>query len=214
MVQKAVAAAHHSRFGAGGARWHNLEYEGIADTVFGGVYRREVFARIGVFDRELVRNQDDEFNLRLTRAGGKIWQSPRIRSWYQPRKTLGALFHQYFQYGYWKVRVIHKHKLPASIRHLVPASFVLALVLLPIVALVWRPAGWAWLALAATYAFGSLAASVRAARRAGGNLFPLMPLVFACYHFGYGVGFLAGVRDTLLPRRAPLRFSQTITRSR
>src|SRR5438552_1613745 len=71
-LQQAIAAAHHSPFSVGGARWHNPDYEGPADTVFGGVYRREVFARIGFFDEELVRNQDDEFNLRLVRAGGKI----------------------------------------------------------------------------------------------------------------------------------------------
>src|SRR5688572_1516136 len=90
-TQRAIAAAYHSPFSAGGARWHNPEYEGPADTVFGGVYRCEVFERIGFFDEGLVRNQDDEFNLRLTRAGGKIWQSPRIRSWYQPRSSLLSL---------------------------------------------------------------------------------------------------------------------------
>src|SRR5712671_5833877 len=122
-LQRAIAAAHHSPFSVGGARWHNPNYEGPADTVFGGVYRREVFARIGLFDEQLARNQDDELNFRLIRAGGKIWQSPAIRSWYRPRGSLVALFRQYRQYGYWKVRVIQKHRMPASWRHLVPASF-------------------------------------------------------------------------------------------
>ena len=72
----------------------------------------------GIFDEHLVRNQDDEFNLRLIRAGGKIWQSPDIVSWYSPRATLKALFVQYFQYGFWKAAVIRKHKLPGSWRHL------------------------------------------------------------------------------------------------
>ena len=49
-LQQAIAVAHHSPFAVGGARWHNPEYEGPADTVFGGVYRREVFDRIGLFD--------------------------------------------------------------------------------------------------------------------------------------------------------------------
>ena len=68
--------------------------------------------------------------VRLMRAGAKLWQSPRIRSWYYPRASLRALFNQYAQYGYWKVRVIQKHKLPASIRHLVPGSFVASLMIL------------------------------------------------------------------------------------
>ena len=121
-VQQAIALAHHSGFSVGGARWHDPEYEGPADTVFGGVYRREVFDRIGLFDEELVRNQDDEFNLRLVQQGGKIWHSPRIKSWYSPRRTLSALFRQYLQYGYWRVRVIQKRKAAASVRQFVPGS--------------------------------------------------------------------------------------------
>ena len=74
-----------------------------------------------------IDNQDDEHNLRIIRGGGKVYQSPKIRSWYRPRGTLAALFKQYLQYGYWKVRVIQKHKLPASIRHLVPGAFLLTL---------------------------------------------------------------------------------------
>jgi glycosyltransferase involved in cell wall biosynthesis len=212
-VQRAVAAAHHSRFGAGGARWHNPTYEGVADTVFGGVYRRDVFTRIGLFDRELVRNQDDEFNLRLLRSGGKIWQSPRIRSWYRPRATLRALFHQYFQYGYWKVRVIQKHRLPASVRHLMPGAFVLSFVLLPAVGLLWRPALILWAIQVSAYAFASIVAGIRASRRSGGGVWWLMPAVFACYHFGYGLGFLAGLRDLIVSRESAPEFSHTLTRS-
>jgi glycosyltransferase involved in cell wall biosynthesis len=129
-IQRAIAAAHHSPFAVGGARWHDPDYEGPADTVFGGFYKREVFERIGLFDETLVRNQDDEFNLRLARAGGRIWHSPKVRSWYRPRGSLSALFRQYMQYGYWKVRVIQKHKLPASWRHLVPGGFVVTLLVL------------------------------------------------------------------------------------
>ena len=94
-LQRAIAATHHSAVLGGGARWHNPDYDGPADTVFGGIYRREVFERIGLFDEQFVRNQDDEFNLRLTRAGGTIWQSPKLKSWYTPRGSLGALFRQY-----------------------------------------------------------------------------------------------------------------------
>ena len=45
-----------------------------------------------MFDEELVRNQDDELNLRITLSGGKIWQSKEIRSWYYPRPSLRSLF--------------------------------------------------------------------------------------------------------------------------
>jgi succinoglycan biosynthesis protein ExoA len=202
-LQRAIAAAHHSPFSVGGARWHNPSYEGPADTVFGGVYRREVFAQIGLFDEELVRNQDDEFNLRLTRAGGKIWQSPRIKSCYRPRQSLGGLFRQYLQYGYWKVRVIQKHKMPASVRHLIPGCFVSLVILLPLMAL-WLPiAFWGWVGLVGVYSFSNVLVSLFTAARHGWALFPVLPLVFACYHFAYGYGFLRGIWDFVVLRRGP-----------
>jgi len=212
-VQRAAAAAHHSPFSVGGARWHDCEYEGPADTVFGGVYRRQVFETIGPFDTELIRNQDDELNLRLTRTHGKIWQSPRIRSWYSPRGTFRALFQQYEQYGYWKVRVIQKHKIPASPRHLVPGAFVLGLLSLPVAATIWPVAGLVWLILAGAYGICSLIASLAAAKRAGWDILWLMPPVFAAYHVGYGVGFLLGIRDFFIFRRGPAGFSRKITRT-
>src|SRR5262245_36497679 len=132
-VGTAIAAAFQSSFATGGALGHDPNYSGPVDTVYLGCWPREVFDRVGMFDEELVRNQDDEFNLRLARSGGKIWKSTRIKSWYHPRETLPWLFSQYVQYGYWKVRVIQKHKFPASLRHVIPACFILELIILPVI---------------------------------------------------------------------------------
>lgn len=212
VVGQAIAAAFHSPFAVGGARGHNARHEGLVDTVYLGCWLRKVFDHFGFFDEELVRNQDDEFNLRLTRAGGKIWQSPRIRSWYQPRNSLLSLWRQYQQYGYWKVRVIQKHQLPASVRHLIPGFFVLALILLPVWGLWWPFALWCWLALLGVYIVTTLGASLLTAARTQWNIVPLLPLVFACYHFSYGYGFLRGIWDFLLRRRGPARRYSDLTR--
>jgi succinoglycan biosynthesis protein ExoA len=212
MVGNAIAAAFQSPFASGNRRGHNPDYGGIVDTVYLGCWPRHVFDRIGFFDEELVRNQDDEFNLRLTRAGGKIWQSPLIKSWYTPRSSLIALFRQYVQYGYWKVRVIQKHRLPASVRHLIPSVFVLSLAVLTGAA-PWSPfAAWASIALVSVYLVFSLVVSSITAARAGWVLLPLMPLVFACYHFAYGFGFLRGVWDFVILRRAPHPSYTAVTR--
>jgi succinoglycan biosynthesis protein ExoA len=213
LVSRAIAAAFQSPFSAGGATGHDPSYEGSVDLVYLGCWRREVCDRIGLFDEELVRNQDDEFNFRLKLAGGKIWQSPRIKSWYKPRGSLCALFKQYMQYGYWKVRVIQKHRMPASLRHLVPGMFVLLMLVLPLVALWWSLAGWAWLALMGIYTLGNVAASSLTAARQGWNLFLLLPCVFACYHFGYGLGFLHGIWDLVVLRRRPSRTYTELTRA-
>jgi succinoglycan biosynthesis protein ExoA len=200
-LQSAICAAYHSPFAVGGARFHQVEYEGEVDTVTYGCWPRKVFDQIGFFDEELIRNQDDEFNLRLKRRGGKIWQSPRIMSWYKPRSSLRSLFRQYMQYGYWKVRVIQKHRMPASARHLVPGSFVLSLMVLPLISLWWPLAAWAWLGLVGVYSVCNSAVSMLIAARQQWNLLPLLPLVFACYHFSYGYGFLRGVWDFVILQR-------------
>lgn len=224
LLQRGIAAAYHSPFSTGGARFHDEDYEGPVDTVTYGCWRKETLIRLGLFDETLVRNQDDELNLRLTRAGGKIWQSPGIRSWYQPRNSLSGLFRQYFQYGFWKVAVIRQHRLPASWRHLVPGAFVLAnLTLAIVVPLAWalgatsfaRWLGWGWALETSAYLALLLAASVTSAAKRGWDLLPILPAVFAVYHVSYGLGFLVGMAH-FLPRRSarpgPGRLFTEVTR--
>jgi len=93
-MERAIAAAYHSPFAVGGALFHNVEYEGYVDTVPYGCWWKSSFERYGLFDDELARNQDDEHNLRIIRGGGRIWQTPQIKSWYRQRGSLGALFRQ------------------------------------------------------------------------------------------------------------------------
>ncbi len=205
-VQRAIAAAFSSGFAVGGGRSHRSDYEGPVDTVYLGCWPKHVLEGIGGFDEELVRNQDDELNLRLSRAGGRIWQSPRIRSWYTPRDSLRLLLRQYFQYGYWKVRVIQKHRLPASVRHLIPGGFAGALLGLAVLATVWAPSRAALLLLVGLYVMAAGLAAVITAARSEWSILPLLPVVFACYHLGYGFGFLAGVWDFLVLRKGG-RFS-------
>ncbi len=232
-VGEAIAAAFQSRFAVGGARSHAPQYEGEVDTVYLGCWRKEVFQRFGGFDEALARNQDDEHNLRIIRGGGRVWQSPRIRSWYHSRTSLSGLFRQYLQYGYWKVQVIRKHGKPASLRHLAPGVFVLTLLLLVLVsglgiaASIWGPgnqglgAAWSWVpgaglvllaALMAAYGLALIVASVQTAWRTKWKFLPVLPLVFCCYHFGYGFGFLKGVLDQAILMRSASASMTGLTR--
>lgn len=228
LVQQAIAVAHHCWFAVGGARWHNASYEGPADTVFGGAYRRSVFDQIGLFDEELVRNQDDELNLRLIRSGGRIWHSPAIRSRYSPRNSLFHLWRQYFQYGYWKVRVIQKHRMPASVRHFVPGGFVLTLLVLAALTCLGGAlslaleTAWIWHAFSVSgralglvlsvYLVAAVFAAIGCGTRHGWSVVLLLPLVFACYHFAYGIGFLRGVFDFMIRREGQATICSSLSR--
>ena len=209
---RAIAAAFQSPFAVGGARGHDPDYEGLVDTVYLGCWRRDVFDRIGFFDEELVRNQDDEFNLRLIRAGGKVWQSPKIQSWYAPRNSLKTLWRQYLQYGYWKVRVMKKHRLPASWRHVVPACFVSCVFLLTVLSLWSSAAASVLLGLMISYCVCVVLASVATASSRGWELLPILPAVFACFHWSYAYGFLYGIWDFVLVGRKPSMSKTALTR--
>ena len=94
-----------SVFGVGNAHFRTGGKSGHVDTVAFGAYRREVFERVGFFDEELARNQDDEFNYRVVQGGFKIFLDPAIQSDYFVRGSISKLYKQYDQYGYWKVFV-------------------------------------------------------------------------------------------------------------
>ena len=207
-----IAAAFGSRFGAGGAASRRVDFSGEVDTVYLGAWRREELLRLGGFDETLVRNQDDELALRIVRGGGRIWQSAAIRSWYVPRASFAALFRQFWQYGYWKVAVIRKHRLPAAPRQLVPFAFVAVLAGLALAAPWSAFAARGLAAAAATYGLAALAAAAavappwrQPARWLG------VAWAFGCMHFGYGLGFARGLADQLLRRRAGAR-ATTLTR--
>jgi succinoglycan biosynthesis protein ExoA len=197
LLGRAIAAAFRVPFCTGGGKAHDASYEGEVDTVYLGCWARPVFDRAGLFDPDLVRNQDDEFNFRLKRAGGRIWQSPRIKSSYTPRASLKGLFRQYMQYGFWKVAVMRKHRAVASLRHLVPVMFVLANLVLAVAVAIPSPARLyalaAWALMLAAYLCAALVAAAAVAREDGWEILPILPAVFLTYHFAYGFGFLCGL---------------------
>lgn len=199
-TQRAIAAAFQSRWLAGGALSRQIDYSGWVDTVYLGCWPRATFERHGGFDESLVRNQDDEHNLRIVRGGGRIWQDARIRSAYRPRASIGALFRQYLQYGYWKPFVMKKHGQAAALRHLLPGLYVFVLGLMVVALPLGMPLA-APLGLAGLHAAAVVAASLLIAARSGWGLMPRLLAVVAAYHYGYGIGSLLGWVDVL--RGAP-----------
>lgn len=201
-VGETIALAFQSSFSSGGAKSHNETYKGYLDTVWGGFYKKEVFEKVGLFDEELVRNQDDELNYRLIKVGGKIWQTPEIRYSYICRNSLKRLFFQYLQYGYWKVKVIQKHKLPASVRHVIPACFVLFFVVLACLSSFSVYARNFFLVLVGTYsALNVFFTFLVCSKFSRLKYMPLLPVVFSAYHFAYGMGFLGAMVEHLFFRK-------------
>ena len=189
---KAIALAMSSPFGVGNALFRYAQEEMYVDTVAFGAYKKDVLEDIGYFDEELVRNQDDEINYRVTKKGYKILLSPTIRSYYYSRDSLKKLWRQYFQYGFWKVRVMQKHGKTASIRHLVPLCFVLFNILGIVLGLFFKPIRAIWLLEVAVYILFAVLAANKVSKGSKGT-FKYIPIIFFILHSSYGLGFLQGL---------------------
>ena len=189
---KAVARVTSSPFGIGGAKFHYLQEEAVVDTVYMGAWPRSVFEHNGLFDEEMVRNQDDEFNFRLRRNGGKIILSPAIRSTYFNRSTPKGLIKQYFQYGFWKIRVLQKHPRQMRLYHFAPLGLILVLLVSLDASIFSNKYFVVFASVVVLYAGASLASVTRISGLSGlrQRLFAMTaaPMI----HLSYGSGFLIG----------------------
>lgn len=190
---EAISIAMSSSFGVGGSAFRTVnDREMYTDTVAFPGYTREIIERAGPYNEELVRNQDDEYNYRIRKLGGRILLSPNIRSRYYSRSTFRSLWRQYFQYGYWKVRILQMHPKQMSLRQFAPLIFVLALLFTALLALLTPFGQWPLIALICIYLIANFAASAFSARGKFA-LIPIVSLSFAILHLSYGFGFLLGV---------------------
>jgi glycosyltransferase involved in cell wall biosynthesis len=189
---RVIAAAMRSGFGIGNSALRACQTEGYVSHLAFPCYPKRIFEKVGSFDEEMVKNQDDEFNFRLRKAGGSIYFAPEIRSYYYVRPSLRTLWNQYFRFGLYKVRVFQKHPAQLSLRHFVPAALVAGLVLSLSLALFDQLFGYVFLFTALAYVAASLIASFLICRRQGFKYFLVLPAVFATLHFSYGAGFIWG----------------------
>lgn len=190
---RVLALVTQSRFGLGGAalRYRESEIREV-DTVYLGIYPRSILEAIGLYDEELIRDQDDELNYRLRACGGRILMSPALRTSYLNSPSLRRFVRQHFLYGYWKARVCQKHPKLMSWRHFVPPLFALALLGgIPLSFL----DGWIavlTLGIAGAYVIGAVGASLASGLQAGWRYASVLPMAFALLHLSWGLGFLAG----------------------
>lgn len=200
----ALALAHplgvgnsHFRIGCAAPRW--------VDTVPFGCYRREVFARVGGFDEELVRNQDDEFNHRLRQHGGTVLLVPDVVAYYYARRSRRQVWRMFYQYGYFKPLAARKLGRVATARQLAPPALVVGGVGGALLAALWSPALVPWLALVAVYQLVIAGAAARAVPQHGPRRALAFASVVPLLHVSYGLGFLRGLWDAWLApgRHAP-----------
>lgn len=191
-IGKGISLAMSSPFGVGNALFRYSKKEAFVDTVAFGAYRRSVLDKAGYFDEELVRNQDDELNLRVRENGCKILLSPKIKSYYYSRASYKKLWKQYFQYGFWKVRVFQKHKKVPQVRHLVPMLFVIFNIFGLLSKFISIYLFMCYLLILLIYLALALFQSLKLGIKNKTSFLSIL-ITFPILHLSYGLGFLEGL---------------------
>ncbi len=196
--EQAVARAYSCKVGLGGGSFHVGGQEGPADSVYLGVFRRQVLELLGGFDEHYHRAQDWELNHRIRQSGGVVWFSPDLAVTYRPRSSWTELVRQFFHTGRWRREVIRRHPDSVRPRYLAPPAVTAAIVAGTAAGVAGAVTGhqalqWGWLAPAA-YCVGVVGAAAAESEGLSWRARAWLPAVLATVHLSWGSGFLFGSR--------------------
>jgi len=199
---KAIAIGMSHPFGVGTSYFRiGTDQPRWVDTIAFFCIRRATFDRVGMFDEELIRHQDGEFNARLIKAGGRILLIPDVVSYYYARATLRQVGRMFYQYGYFKPLVAKKLGRFMTVRQLIPPGFVLGILGTGAAALLWTPAAILFALVAGSYSVVVLGSAVQTALKQGPAVGLALAAVLPVIHVSYGAGFWRRVVELLLPSR-------------
>ena len=184
------------------------------DTVWGGCFKKELFRTVGLFDEQLIRNQDDEFNHRLIARGGRILLVPDVVSYYYPRSSLAQLWRMFYQYGYFKPLVALKLGRIGTARQVVPMVCLGLLVGLSFASIGSHASRFMLVLLVALYLSADFAVSFAVGLSSGLRCVGWLMLVFPTLHVSYGMGYMRGIFDFVIRRKRPDIAVNTIPLSR
>ena len=190
-LQRAIAWAYGSRFGLGGGAYHVGGQAGPSDSVYLGVFRKDILEKLGGFNEKMIRGQDWELNLRIRNSGELVYFDPRLEVTYYPRASLGKLAKQFFDTGAWRAELTRSHIAKANPRYFAPPAAVLSITLgLGLYLLGFG--GFLGLIPLSAYTLGLLVAAVTAKGLSLPAKFNIL-IALPTMHFCWGVGFISGL---------------------
>jgi succinoglycan biosynthesis protein ExoA len=208
--QRAVARAYNSPIGLGGGAYHGGTVEGEAESAYLGVMRRAVLDEVGLFDESIRRGEDWELNLRIRRAGYRVWFDPGLSVTYWPRESWSRLVRQFSATGRWRGELVRRFGRGNSLRFFAPPLLVTDLLLAAVVAVLQLTGvltGWWSVAASVVYlpllAYAVLVLAV-AIGPGGGRGWrdklwtaAVLPTMHLAWGWGFVVGLARGAHDTV-----------------
>lgn len=203
---RSIAIAISTPFGVGNASYRVIKNEDSeyipVDTVPFGCYKKEVFEKYGLFDEQLTRNQDNEFNERIISGGGKIYLIPSLKIKYFARENYSKLFRMFFQYGYFGPLVDIKLKRPTRLRRYIPMLFIFSLILPQIIYFVFKPFFYISLVTGLFYLITVSTISIyESIKNKSISLIPYMMYAYFISHISYGTGYISGIVDFAIRKK-------------
>ena len=189
-IGTAISKMLSTKFGVGGSDFRTGDGNKYVDTVPFGAFRREVFERVGLFNTELLRSEDNDMNARIRESGGKIWLAEDIRFKYYCRDTVGGILKMGMQNGNALFRTLLVNPKAMSIRHFIPFLFLMSLIVMPLISAFIPVLWWAFALEMGLYLLLDLYFSfVKIPFKYGLVTLWLFPL----FHISYGLGSLLGI---------------------
>ena len=178
-------------FGSSIAPYRNSTQKMYTKSLFCGMYRREVYEKVGHYNALLPRSEDNDMTQRVRSAGFKLCYCPEIVFYQHTRSTLGKMLRQKYLNGYWIGKTMGINPRCFSLFHFVPFAFVLGIMLTTALALL----GWPLLAQLMWGAYGLLvvAISVLELVKELSMYKLLLPVLFLLLHVSYGIGTVIGL---------------------
>lgn len=191
-IKKAISIARGSLIG-GSILPHRYSKEGcFARTAAYGVYKREVFDKIGFFDETMDHDQDEELNWRIFNSGLKIYFNPEAKASYLLKRGLLGVTKQLFRHTYWKAKTAKKHPGFLKFRFIIPSLFLLDLVIF-LAAGLFHPIPFYIFAMQlAAYLSVVLAFSLWLSFKNGTRYLFALPAVYLAIHLSTALGLLTG----------------------
>lgn len=188
-----LLAAEDSLFGSSVASYRRpptqKEY---LDSLFHAAYRREVIQKVGGFNENLGRTEDNEFHYRIRKAGYKLCCCPDIISYQHSRNNLKDMIRQKYSNGRWIGLTLSECPGCLSYFHFAPFAFVMMIILCSIIAALGFPI--LLYTLLIVYGMFDIVNAVGCFTMK--NLqpqFALLPIIFPILHISYGVGTIVGL---------------------
>tara|TARA_B100000767_G_C19773553_1_gene541351 strand:+ start:1402 stop:2406 length:1005 start_codon:yes stop_codon:yes gene_type:complete len=190
----AISMALSSSLGVGNSLFRTkipTNFE-LVDTVPFGCWKKEIFDIVGLFDEDLIRNQDDEFNQRILNAGMEIHLLPGPQVQYFGRQDFKSHAKMFYQYGLFKPLVNKKIGKITTLRQLAPLGLVLYIFIMLMMAAF---SFFISILMFTIFVSGYLTASISYFVKNKKNFYLLIYFILAILitHISYGTGYFRGL---------------------